>query len=176
MYLFSTSASSQCQQIPNLGYFGYAYGQLKLSDNSFFMNGYHPSSPYPLHMYKLTFGQTSPDWNLSMLWSIGTWSLGLSESLLISSSIYTFFPYGSVKYLYMAVISLSDGSVSNRYKSSIACDYLSGSGVNGDYIVASIYWSSSYLLMFNRATNAFTIKSFSGTYLYGVALETPTNR
>ena len=72
----------------------------------------------------------------------------------------------------MAVISVSDGTVSNRYKSSISCTNVWGSGVNGDYIVASVYCSPSYyLLMFNRATNLFDIKSFYG-YLYGIGLDT----
>ena len=138
------------------------------------MLGIHPSSPYQLHLYKHTFGGTSPDWSLKLSWPSGTWTTERSESLLISSSsIYTFFIYGSsVQYAYMAVISLSDSKVSNRYKSSISCTQVYGSAVNGDYIAASVICSSSYLLMFNRATNLFDIKSFSGTYLYGIGLDT----
>ena len=88
--------------------------------------------------------------------------------------IYTFFPYGSTtKYVYMAVISLSDGTVSNRYKSSVSCTYVWGSGVNGDYIAASVFWPSSpYLLMFKRKTNLFDIKIFPGIYLFGIGLDT----
>ena len=136
------------------------------------MLGIDPSSPYQLHLYKHTFGGTSPDWSLKLSWPSGTWSTSNSESLLISSSIYTFFSYGSTKYVYMAVISVSDGTVSNRYKSSISCTNVFGSGVSGDYIAASVSWSSYYLLMLNRATNLFAIKSFSGTYLYGIGLDT----
>ena len=72
----------------------------------------------------------------------------------------------------MAVISLSDGTVSNRYKSSISCEQIYGSGVNGDYIAATIRWISTYLLIFNKATNLFDIKTFSGTYLDGIGLDT----
>ena len=140
------------------------------------MLGYHPSSPYQLHLYKHTFGNTSPDWSLTLSWPSGIWNTISSESLLISSSIYTLFPYGSssTKYVYMAVISVSDGTVSNRYKSSISCTnaFVYGSEANGDYIVASVYWSSDYLLMFNRATNLFDIKSFSTGVLYGIGLDT----
>ena len=171
--MFSSPSTSQCQQISN--FYQYAYGQLKISDFSMFMLGVDPSSPYQLHLYKHTFGNTSPDWSLKLSWPSGTWTTDLSESLLISSTIYTFFPYGSTKYVYMAVISLSDGTVSNRYKSTIGSTQVNvdGSGVNADYIVASIAWSSSfYLLMFNRATNLFDVKLFSGTYLYGIGLDT----
>ena len=169
-YLFSSPSSSGCQQISNFLYF--AYGQLKISDSSMFVLGVQPSSPYQLHLYKHTFGSTSPDWSLKLSWPSGTWTTTFSESVLISSSIYTFFPYGSTtQYVYMAVISVSDGTVSNRYKSSISCTLSYGSAVSGDYIAASIKWTSYYLLTFNRATNLFDIKSFPD-YLYGIGLDT----
>ena len=169
--MFSSPSSSGCQQISNFNLF--AYGQLKISDSSMFMLGSDPSSPYQLHLYKHTFSNTSPDWSLKLSWPSGTWTASYSESLLISSSLYTFFIYGSSpQYVYMAVISLSDGTVSNRYKSSISCTDVYGSGTSGDYIAASVRWSSDYLLMFNRATNLFDIKSFSGTYLAGIGLDT----
>ena len=169
--MFSSPSSSGCQQIFN--FYQHAYGQLKISDSSMFMFGSDPSSPYQLHLYKHTFGGTSPDWSRKLLWPSGTWDIIYSESLLISSSIYTFFAYGSSTiYVYMAMISVSDGAVSNRYKSSLSCSAVWGSGVSGDYIAASVTWSSDYLLMFNRAANLFDIKSFSGTYLRGIGLDT----
>ena len=170
-YLFSSPLNSDCQQITNFNLF--TKGQLKISDLSMFMLGADPSSPYQLHLYKHTFGVTSPDWSLKLSWPSGTWAINDSESLLISSSIYSFFPYGSTShYVYMAIISLSDGTVSNRYKSSISCTYIFGSGANGDYIAASVQWTPIYLLIFNRATNLFDIKSFSGTILFGIGLYT----
>ena len=169
--MFSSPSSSGCQQISNFNLF--AIGQLKISDSSMFMLGSDPSSPYQLHLYKHTFGGTSPDWSLKLSWLSGTWTTAESSSLLISSSIYSFFIYGSSpQYAYMAVISVSGGTVSNRYKSSIGCSYVWGSGVNGDYIAASVRWSSDYLLIFNRATNLFDIKSFSGNSLIGMSLDT----
>ena len=173
MYLFSPS-TSQCQEISN--FYQYAYGQLKLSDTTLFMLGYDPSS-YNLHLYKHTFGNTSPDWSLKQLWISGSWAESLSESVLVSSSIYTFFSYGSTQYAYMAVISISDGSVSTRYKSSDSCDniYIYGSGVSGNYIAVNLRCSSYHLLMFNVATNLFIIKAFSGD-LKGIGLEPITNR
>ena len=168
--MFSSPTSSGWQQISNFN--GYACGKLKVSDSSIFMLGYDPSSPYELRLYKHTFGSTSPDWSLKLAWPSGTWTTEFSESLLVSSTIYTFFPYGSsTKYVYMAMISLSDGTVSNRYKSSISCTEVYGSGVNGDYIAASVQWSSFYLLMFNKASNLFDIRSFSGL-LVGIGLDT----
>ena len=168
--MFSSPSSSACQQISNFAQ--YAFGQLKISDSSMFMLGYNPFSPNQLYLYKHTFGGTSPDWSLQLSWPSGVWSVYESESQLISSSIYTLFPYGSTKYAYMAVISVSDGTVGNRYKSSISCTNIYGSGVNGDYIVASVRWSSTYyFLIFNRATNLFDIKTFSGDALYEIGLE-----
>ena len=168
--MFSSTSSSGCQQISNFNLF--VYSPLKISDSSMFMLGIHPSSPYQLHLYKHTFGGISPDWSLKLSWPSGTWVTNNSESLLISSSIYTFFAYGSPRYVYMAVISVSDGTVSNRYKSSISCSGVFGSGVSGDYIAASVRWSlSDYLLMLNRATYLFDIKSFSGV-LIGIGLDT----
>ena len=167
--MISSPSSSGCQQISNFNI--YAYGQFKISDSSMFMLGSDPIT-YDLHLYKHTFSRTSPDWSLKLSWPSATWTLYASESLLVSSTIYTFFAYGSPQYVYMAVISVSDGTVSNRYKSSTSCTYALGSGVGGDYIAASVQWSSPYyLLMFNRATNLFDIKSFSGG-LYGIGLDT----
>ena len=80
------------------------------------MLGFDPVSPYNLHIYKHTFGNTSPDWSLTMAWPGTGWSVTISKSLLISSSIYSFINYGNPKYIYLAVLSLSDGSVSSRYK------------------------------------------------------------
>ena len=168
--MFSSPSNSGCQQISNFK--SYAYGQLKVSDSSMFMLGSDPLSPYQLHLYKHTFGGTSPDWSLKLSCPSGTWTVTESESQLISSSIYTFFTYGSsYRYVYMAVISVSDGTVNNRYKASMTCVYVLGLGVNGDYIAVSVHWNSDFLLIFNRATNLFDIKLFAGL-LYGIGIDT----
>ena len=174
MYLFSSPSSSQCQQIPSIKYD--AFGQLKLSDTTLFLQGSHSSSPYQLHLYKHTFGNLSPDWSLKLAWPSGTWLQNYSESMRISSLIYSFISYGSTQYVYMVVISISDGSVSSRYKSSISWAPVWGSGTNEDYVVASIHCTTPCLLLFNRSTNIFTIKPFSGTDLYGMGIEPVTNR
>ena len=171
-YLFSSSTSSQCQKMSNLASF--AFGQLKLSDTSFFLLKNQPPYPYSLHFYKITFASTAPDMALTMACPSGQCSTYYSESLLVSSSIYSFFAYGSsFRYLYLAVISLNDGSVSSRYKSSVGCDSVYGAGYSGDYIIASV-WSNN-LLIFNKATNTFIMKVFTGN-LYGIGYEITTGR
>ena len=180
MYLFASPSSSQWQQFTNIYWF--ANGQLKLSETTFFFLGSDPISPtYQLHMYKFTLGNTSPDWALKMACPSGTWRTGNSESLLISSSIYTFFIYGetpSNQFLYMAKISVSDGSVSLRYKSSTQCIEVDGSGKSGNYIIASVKTNSPfYLLVFDISTNSFNIKSFTASsYILGIQLDTATGK
>ena len=142
------------------------------------MIGQDITSPYNVHIYKHTFGNTSPNWSLAMTWPSGTWTMSNSESLLVSSSIYSFFVYGSTQYVYMAVISLSDKSVSSRYKSSITCSTVYGSAASGDYIAVSIQVSPQSLLIFNRVTNSITIKIFPNlSYaIHQIGLELSTNR
>ena len=50
-YLFSTPASSQCQEIPFSNLFG--YGQLMISDTSFFLLTEDAASPYSVHFSEL---------------------------------------------------------------------------------------------------------------------------
>ena len=173
-YLFSSPTSCQCQQITN--FFQNAYGQLKLSDTTFFMLGVHPSPTYQLHLYKLSFSNTSLDWALKQAWP-STWTAYHSESLIVSPSIYTFFVYGANKYMYMAVINANNGSVGSRYKSSLLwINYtVYGSAASGDYVVAFVNWSPYYLLIFNRETSVFSFKTFL-TYLCGIWLEASTER
>ena len=113
-----------------------------------------------------------------MAWPGTGWSVTISESLLISTSIYSFINYGNPKYIYLAVISLSDGSVSSRYKSSLSWTFnVYGSGVKGDSIAALIYCPNlTYLLIFNRVTNIFTIKTYSAMFIYAIWLETISNK
>ena len=176
MYLFSSSSSAQWQQIAKFG--NYAYGQLKLSDTIFFMLGSDPSS-YDLHFYKLSFGSLSPEFSLKLACTLGTWVTNYSESFLISSSIYSFFLYqkSGTTYAYMITISATDGSVSNRYKSSISWVQVFGSAVSGDNIVISVRTTSPCsLVIFNIAIHEFTIRSFSGNFIYGIGFEPVTNR
>ena len=173
-YLFSSSTSAQCQKI--IKFSNNAYGQLKLSDTSFFLLGNDPST-FVLHMYRITFSSTTPDWANKMNCSSGSWEAYNSESLIYSSFIYSFFTYGaSTKYLYFASMLTADGSVSLRYKSSSNCDTgVFGSAVSGNYIVVSVIWANPSLIIFNAISQTFTIKT-SADRLYGWGVESITGK
>ena len=140
------------------------------------MLGYGPNSTGNMKLYKLTFSFLSPDWELTLPCQSLHCDVGLSESLLVSSSIYSFFSYGNPRYLYLAVISVTDGTVVARYKSSVQCDDVQGSEINGDYILTTTYSAFYYLVVFNKAIKAFSIKSFSGNGLFSVGLDAATSR
>ena len=177
-YLFSTPASSQCQEIPFSNLFG--YGQLMISDTSFFLLTEDAASPYSVHFYRITFSQTSPNWMNKMLWTSGTWTAAISSSVLSSdsSTIHSFFVYGSSSPppLYYASFSTSTGAVgSSRYKSSVLWASSFRSTLNGDYIVstAQCYTPSMYyVIIMNIAINSFIIKGFgTQTFLFGWAYD-----
>ena len=133
-YIFS-SASCQWQSITNIKI---GYGHLMISDTQFFMVGAGPSTPYDLHMYKLTFLNTSVDWADKIACASGTWTSSFSESVLSEDglSIYSFINFGSSRYLYFVSLSVSTGSVvGTRYKSSVTTNYVWGSALNGDYLI-----------------------------------------
>ena len=168
-YLYSSQLNTKCQQLTN--FYSYAYGQLKLSDSSFFMLSNDPIAPYPLHFYSFIFNQTSPTWSASMSSASSVFATSTSSSLLSSSSIYCFFTYGSTKYIYFAAFSSSNGSVtSSRYKSSISCINVYGSAKNGDYIIATVYWSANYLVVLNIASYSFDVRLFTD-YVYGCSID-----
>ena len=132
------SSNAQCQSINSIII---GWGHLMISNSQFFVLGVAPSSPYNLHMYKITFLSTSVNWANQIACSSGTWSAYLSESVLSSdgSTIYSFFLFGSsanTRYLYFCGLSTSDGSVATtRYKSSTVVMQVYGSALNGDYVV-----------------------------------------
>ena len=172
--MFSSPITCQWQQIPN--FTSYAYGQLLLSDTTLFMLGSDPSD-YALHLYRITFTNTSPDWSSKMMCSSSSWSVVYASSFLSSSKIYSLFSYGqSPKYLYFVTLSLNDGNVlSSRYKSSISCTYGSpGLTTTGDYVIASV--CTQYLLVYNTILSTFLIKTYGGNVLNGMSLESTTGR
>ena len=150
---------------------------MKISDTSFYIIGNDASSTDILRMYKFAFTSAAPDWVLGMAWPVTGCYESYSESLLISSSIYSFFEYGDFyKYLYLAVISLSSGSVSVRYKSSINWSGALGSATKDGYVFASTYWNEPFLITYKIVTNTFSIKSFSSGNLFELDIETSTGR
>ena len=174
-FLFSTPTTAQCQQFPNLS--GFTYGYLKLSDTSFFLLGYDPTS-FNLHLYRATFSSTSPDWALTMQCSSGSWSASNSESILVSSNIYSFFIYGNPQYAYIASFASSSGLVqSSRYKSSVSWSEVDSLVSNGNNIIAAVRQGSKYnLVILDTSTSLFTIKEFAGDSVFTLLLESSTGR
>ena len=179
-YTFSSS-TAQCQTINNMRN---GYGHLMISNNQFFVLSITDESSKNLQMYKITFSLTSVNWANQIIWTSGAWSTVYSESVLSSdgSKIYSFFIFGSsstTKYLYFCGLSVSDGNVATtRYRSSIFVNQVWGSAVNGDYVVATSYFSSISvsLVMYSISSATFTIKFFSSNYLLGWAVEPSSGR
>ena len=62
---------------------------------------------------------------------------------------------------------MSSGSVATtRFKSSVGVNFIWGSVLNGDYVVATTQ-SQSSVVMYRISSSTFTIKSFAGNNLYG---------
>ena len=137
------------------------------------MVGYS-SSNSDLHLYRINFSNSSPIWALKMACPSLPCTAYNSNAIKLSSLIYSFFCYGNPRYLYMAIITETDGSVGVRYKSSTTWNNVYGAVISGDYIAASI-WDRN-LLIFNRESNIFITKLFSGTYIFQFALEPTSGR
>ena len=113
-------------------------------------------------------------------WIYGTCTSSNSENLMSSdnSKIYSFFNFGSSTYLYFVTLKSTDGSsIGNRYKSNTAWSNIWGSTQNGDYILITALWTSNQrLILVNTVTFNFQYRDFSGTYLYGWAVEPQSGR
>ena len=84
-----------------------------------------------------------------------------------SSTFYSFFTYGALKYLYYTEFSASTGSViGTRYKSSSSISSVYGLAQSGDYFVA-VTSSANLLVLYKISTSEFTIKRFSTVIFYG---------
>ena len=150
-----------------------------ISNSQFFVLGVSTTSPYNLQMFKITFSLTSVNWANQIACSAGTWTAYDSESVLSSdgSTIYSFSTFGVTTYLYFLGLSVSDGSVTTtRFRSSASVLYILGSALNGDYVVATTYPSTSASIVIYRiSSSTFTIKSFSGS-LHGWWVEPSSGR
>lgn len=176
-YLFSSPTTSQCQEIVSIKQ--YAYGQLKIVDGQYYFVGIDPTFPFPLHLNKITFGNSVADWSYKMTCWSGSWSAFASDSVLSSdiSKIYSVFNYGPSSSLFFVTLNLADGTIlNNRYKSAIGWNYVGGVVLNGNYLAITALWSSPYLVLFNTVSSSIIAKSFSGPYLYEMNVEPISNR
>ena len=162
--------------------FDVAFGTLMISDTELFWITRTSTSPWNAVFIKLTFAKTSADWANQMSCS-GSCNIRTSWSFLSTdkSKIYTLFPYrqSSIWNIYFSWFQTSNGAiVGNRYQStsSLSSINIYGSVLNGDNIVAILYCDSPYLVIYNIPADSFTFKSFSGDYLYDVAIESGSNR
>ena len=75
--------------------------------------------------------------------------------------------------MYFVTFNKSDGAViGSRYKSSISIYSIYGSAQKGDLIVLTVYDTSNYYLaMLNTTSNVLVTKQFSGTGLFGTAVQ-----
>ena len=149
-----------------------------ISNSQFFVLGVAPFSPFNLQMYKITFSLTSVNWANQITCPSVTWSASISESVLSSdgSTLYSFFSFGSTKYLYFWGLTVSDGSVATtRYKASVSVATIWGSALNGDYVIATTS-SPTFLVIYKISSSTFTIKSFAGNNLYGWGVEPSSGR
>ena len=177
-YSFSSSTTNQHYILNSMT--SYAYGTLMISDTELFWIT-QTTSPYNLVFIKLTFANTPANWAKQMSCSSSSCHIDSSWSLLSTdkSKIYTLFVY--VQYsanIYFSWFRTSNGAiVGNRYKSTFWSGYgVYGSVLNGDNIVATLYCSSYYLVIYNIPADSFTFKSSSGSSLYDVAIESGSNR
>ena len=148
-YLFSSSATSQCQEIVSI--YQYAYGQLKIADGQFYFVGLDPTFPFPLHLNKITFGNSAADWSYKMACWSGSWSASESDSVLNSdgSKIYSVFSYGPSSSMFFVTLNLADGTIQgNRYKSVIGWNYVGGVVLDETYLAMTALWSNQYLILF----------------------------
>ena len=176
-YMFSSPENYLCQIIPNFSW--YPSGDLRISDTSLFMLGQGSDSvPSRLLMYKITFGNDSPDWANYLPCPVSDWITLNSESVLISSIIYSFFIFGDgPMYLYLASMSSTDGSVSSkRYKNTFWMQGVDGLVTSGsNIIVATHSLNYAFVLIFNIETTEFTVKLHEKS-LNWLAIEPETER
>ena len=172
-YTFFNS-SVQCQTITSINI---GYGSLMLSSTQFFIISADSVSPYSLRMYKITFATTAVNWANKITCSSGIWQTSASESQLSldGSIIYSFFIYGSTKYLYFASLYASNGTVvSSRFKSSISITSVSSSALFGDYVIALT--NSPSLLIYNIPSVMLIVKSTSMSNLFSWSIELSSGR
>ena len=165
-YLFSEVDSADWQQIATN--IRNPYGSLTINNNQYFIIGVDSISPYTIHFYKVLFGSSSVDWANQILWTEGSCSNGLSESLLSTdgSLIYSFFIFGNAPNMYFAIFNSSGGqSVGSIYKSSATWTGVCGSIQIDIYIFVTSSWTNFYLMRLNKLTYEFVVFSTSSNFV-----------
>ena len=175
-YILAAPISEDWYKFASLNNF--AHSSIVILNKIFFM-GIDSAAPFPLHMVRFTFGNTSVDWSLKTVCLSGTCGVGPSEGLssIDGSKIYTFYIYSNVNYLYFVIIDSTTGAIlSSRYKSSILCTTVNGSALNGDYLAANVVCSTIQLALLNLAASVFSTYSFTQSYLYGINVDSSSGR
>ena len=174
-YLHSSS-NAQWQEVTSVD--SNVFAPLVWNNDQIFFIGLD-SIKEAMHFYKITFGSSSVDWAKQMLWT-SVCSLSSSEALLNSdnSQIYSFSTYGmEPSFVYFVTFYVSDGSVvGSKYASSISCSAVYGSVLSGSYLVATLYWSDPFILIFNTALSTFLIEKLSGYNLYCLSVDSQSGR
>ena len=89
------------------------------------------------YIYKVSFGNTAVSWASKMICPQAGCAIGGAEFILSSDSLtlYSFFLYDDGTKLYFATLSVSSGTATLRFKSTIGAGTIQGAALSGDYIV-----------------------------------------
>ena len=178
-FLYSNPSTTECYV---LSFFtSQVMGQTRISDDQFFLIG-TGSSPSPnLHMLRVTFGSTSPNWDDKISCPNTSWQFVGAEAYFESSTnyIYSVFIYGSgTSYLQLVILSSTDGSVQgSRFISNISCSIIYGkSTIVNNLFCFSAIWTNSLIILFDTKSFSFTIKQFAGNFIGGCAKDNISGR
>ena len=174
-YLFASPSTSSWQEAPTT-LETYCYTQLLLSDSQIFFIAVDVGAPYTEHMYKLTFGNTSPDWASKILcpFVLCVDSRGVAKLSNDGSLLYVFFNYGAPICLFFITLDASTGSsIGSLYKSNYQSLFADGFTYFGDYIIVIVKCNSIYtLLMYNTISSSFILKDIlNSPNIYSVLVE-----
>ena len=126
------------------------------SSNLFFVTNEY-LSPYSLVYSKFNYDSASISWINSVACPIVNCGVSYSGAIFINSEnlIYSSVAYNSV--LMLAAFNQTDGSVySNRYKSSITCNYASGISKLGNiFYLYALWFSQGTIITYDRSTENF---------------------
>ena len=155
----------------------YASNQLKISDYQYFLVSIDYSSS-DLHFVFLTLGITSPTWSNKISWA--TCSLIGGDSLKDPNNdkIYSFYTYGSPTYLQFSILNSTNGNViGSRYISNIIWDQVwSKMSTISNILAVGVSCSMYKLVLYSIVNDSFTIKDFSGNYLFCTMSDKLSNR